>query len=359
MRLLVVLAAASLLGVGSADSGIRSTLKDHEPYGNVVVFDAATGARIARFPIVRGTGVGVPDGTGGFYVAAYSVGEVRIRAGIAHLRGSGALDRRFRVALDGANSPVAVSGRTLYAAGADATLGGGSLPFELHAVNVRNGRLLRWSPVAVRGAPQVGSVAVVAGNVIAAGGGYVSAFDERSAARRWSLRARLSRGAAVVRSLAAIDGRLFVAGAFDRVCRFGQRAWTAVGQSSLVELDPRSGAVKRWRTTRPVGHAIFSIAASRTTLYVGGLNGGYAIGLATGSTRPLPGRPRIVALAGGRLYLGGNVRYPLGLAPGNLAALDLATGRLTMFHPRVTRFQWIGQILVSRNHVLAAGLFAQ
>ncbi len=145
-----------------------------------------------------------------------------------------------------------------------------------------------------------------------------------------------------VDGLATTAGRLFAAGAFAR---------------NVIEIDPGSGAVTRWRTTRPLGQEIYSIAASRRALYVGGVERGYSIDLSSRRPVPLPGRPTIVGLGGGRVYLAGNVHYPLHLAPSNLAALDLATGKLRSI-PRVAKFQSVGQVVVSGNHVLAAGLFA-
>jgi hypothetical protein len=58
------------------------------------------------------------------------------------------------------------------------------------------------------------------------------------------------------------------------------------------------------------------------------------------------------------LYLGGNVRDDLLVALDNLAAIDLATGRLTAFRPQLTKYQTIGHIVVSQNHVLASGEFS-
>ncbi len=184
MRPLAVLAAVSVLVAASADGAVRQPLKDYEPYGNVLVFDAASGAWLRSVPVLRGSGNAVDDGSGGFYVGAFPDG-MRQPHGFAHVRADGSLDRGFRVNLKYTWDPVARSGHTIYAVDAS-----GSLcpiddphcePFALRAVDLRTGKVLPWSPVPPPGAGQVSSVAVMAGNVIAAGGGYVTAFDRRTA----------------------------------------------------------------------------------------------------------------------------------------------------------------------------------
>src|SRR5881392_3581404 len=119
--------------------------------------------------------------------------------------------------------------------------------FDLRAVDVRDGKVLPWSPVPPTGASQVNSAAVVAGNVIAASGGSLVAFDEHTAARRWTLRLRNNGAAAAVRGLAVLGDRLFAVGAFAR---------------NIVELDPRPGDLTRWHTSKPIDEELYSVAAS-------------------------------------------------------------------------------------------------
>jgi hypothetical protein len=108
-----------------------------------------------------------------------------------------------------------------------------------------------------------------------------------------------------------------------------------------------------------VGDEIWSLAASGNSLFVAGHASGYRVDLRSGRVLGLVrGRPTIVTAAGGRLYVGGDLRDVLAIhGRNNLAAIDLATGRLTRFDPKLTRFQVLGPIAVSGRHVMVLGTF--
>ena len=368
MRPASILVVAFVVALGAAHA-VASSADNNAPYGNAVVFDGMTGARDARFPMLLGTGAAVADGSGGFYVSG---GSVDGPAGaISHVRADGSLDAAFLVTVSGtAPAALARSGRRLYLGGNFAGVGG-QVRHGLAAVDVRTGRVLTWAPTfrseggGIRGAL---TLAVAGGTVIAGGVGHVTAFDGRTGRKRWSLDVDEANDRSVpvvngvVETQVVVGGRLFVAGAFDQVRRAGGGKWIRVGPRAVpAELDPRTGRVLPWRAARSVGDEIFSLAASGNTLFAAGHGSGYRVALRNGRVLgAIKGRPTEVAAANGRLYLGGNLRDRLGI-PGrnNLAAIDLGTGRITAFAPKLTKLQSVGAIVVSGTHVLVLGEFVQ
>jgi outer membrane protein assembly factor BamB len=324
----------------------------NDPFGNAIVLDAVTGARDARFPIFRGAGAAASDGAGGFYVAA--------RSAIVHVRSDGSIDPGYRVPIVGSVSAFARSGRTLYVSGRFRRIGGRPRP-GLAAVDLRRGSVLPWKPVAG------GRVlAVAGGNVIAGNGAALLAFDARDGRLRWSLVSDEANDGSVpaingsVEAVAVAGGRLFASGAFTRVRVTPPGRWVRTGPRAVpIELDSRTGQVRPWRVRTSVGDEIRSLAAYRGALFVAGHGSGYRVELRSGRVLgPIRGHPTFVKVAGGRLFVGGDLRDRLTI-PGrnNLAAIDLETGRLMRFDPELTRFQMPGGVIVSGRHVLVLGTF--
>jgi outer membrane protein assembly factor BamB len=240
------------------------------------------------------------------------------------------------------------------------------------AIDLRDGRVLPWAP-AFRtepgGARGALTLALVGGNVTAGGVGNVTAYDGRTGRKRWSLDVDLAHDRSVPALNGAVDsqvvvggGRLFVAGAFDRIRAAPAGRWIHIGaRAAPAELDPRTGRVLTWRAARSLGDEIVSLAAYRNTLFVAGHGSGYRVSLKSGQVLgPIRGRPTAVAASGGILYLGGNLYDRLNIPNrNNLAAMDLGTGRVTAFAPRLTKFQSPGKIVVSGGHVLAVGEFVK
>jgi hypothetical protein len=364
---LLAIAIALLFGAGRATAGRAD---DNAPYGNAIVLDARTGARDARFPVLSGTGAAVADGSGGFYVAAaiadFPAGAIR------HVRADGSVDPHLRVVITGTvPAALARSGGTLYLGGTFSGVGGLARR-GMAAIDLRDGSVLPWAP-AFRtepgGARGALTLALAGGNVIAGGVGNVTAYGGRTGRKRWSLDVDLAHDRSVPALNGAVDsqvvvggGRLFVAGAFDRIRAAPAGRWIHIGaRAAPAELDPRTGRVLPWRAARSLGDEIVSLAAYRNTLFVAGHGSGYRVSLKSGQVLgPIRGRPTAVAASGGILYLGGNLYDRLNIPNrNNLAAMDLGTGRVTAFAPRLTKFQSPGKIVVSGGHVLAVGEFVK
>jgi len=364
----VVCGSLALVGRASARTQLNNA-----PYGTAVVFDAKTGALVSGFPIIRNADVVAADGVGGFYVAESTVRGVPLP--IKHIRSDGSVDRRLRIGIVGGHAvALAVSGETLYIGGAFAKVAG--KPHRgLAAVDLLNGTVLRWGPrlpwPALSSEPNAGAraLSIAAGNVIAGGDGQIAAFNARTGAKRWSLAVafcdELHRPIedGYVEAQMVVRGRLFLAGVFDCGRPSGQKRWISFRPGkSLIEIDPNTGEPTRWRARRAVGPRILSLAASKTTLFVGGHDGSFLVSLASGRVTVPKIGATVFAVAGRRLYLGGNLEDQLNtgnsfFTGNNLAALDLVTGGLTKFHRQLTRYQSISQIVVSGRRVIVRGEF--
>ena len=144
----------------------------------------------------------------------------------------------------------------------------------------------------------------------------------------------------VVNDIAFIGGRLFAGAAFRLV--------NGVPRTALVELDPTTGAL---RATPFQVTEVTALAASGTTLYVAGpftsLNGAVRVHLAAldvsggvpvvlpwnpGLTDP---RPKALAVAGGDVAVFGTDMAFGAQVRSGLAALDLVTGEVLPFAPRL------------------------
>ena len=362
----LAIAIAVVCGAGRATAG---SADDNAPYGNAIVLDAKTGARDARFPVLSGTGAAVADGSGGFYVAAaiadFPAGAIR------HVRADGSVDPNLRVVITGTvPAALARSGGTLYLGGTFSGVGGQHRR-GMAAIDLRDGSVLPWAP-AFRtepgGARGALTLALVGGNVIAGGVGNVTAYDGRTGRKRWSLDVDLAHDGSVpalngvVVSQVVVGGRLVVAGAFDRIRAATVGRWIRIGPRAVpAELDPRTGRVLPWRAARSLGDEIVSVAAYGNTLFVAGHGSGYRVSLRSGRVLgSVRGRPISVAASGGILYLVGNLYDRLNIPNrNNLAAMDLRTGRVIAFAPRLTKFQSAGKIVVSGRHVLVMGEFVK
>jgi hypothetical protein len=108
------------------------------------------------------------------------------------------------------------------------------------------------------------------------------------------------------------------------------------------------------------GGFVDDILVSHGIVFVGGHEGRPAFSALTGHPVPrLHGvSGSIFAASGNLVFLGGNLRdASSGL--NNLAAVNLATGRLTGWGPSLAKFVSVGTIAPSRGKVLVAGTFCR
>ena len=109
-----------------------------------------------------------------------------------------------------------------------------------------------------------------------------------------------------------------------------------------------------------------SIAVASNQVIIGGTFGFGAFDSKTGAklpwSRQVDGSPVVVAVAGDRVYVGGNVRSSFASVDrhktNNLAAYDLRLHRWTSWAPNLAKYTSVAAIVPSGGTVLVAGGFS-
>jgi len=274
---------------------------------------ADAGARTAMWVDADGlVSAAVPDGSGGWFIGGnFSHVAGQRRAGLAHVRADGELDRRWAPKVKAPKGPtmshetsngahaLAVVGNTLYVGG-DFTAINGRRRNGLAAVDATTGRVRAWNP-------------------------------------------RLNDA---VWAVGATSGRIYAGGRFTRAGRASRRG--------LAAFDAATGALKPWnpgvtgRIRTATDPAVYTLLLDRGTLYIGGAFGVVsgraraslaAFDVATGALTPWrPDTNDVMALAvwGDTVFLGGGFTEvrddtaddEFGEVRESLAAVDARTGRL-------------------------------
>jgi outer membrane protein assembly factor BamB len=163
-------------------------------------------------------------------------------------------------------------------------------------------------------------------------------------------------------ALAVRGHRLYVGGRFVRAGRHRRH--------NLMAFDTRTGRVTRWRAD--ANGEVWALVIHRHTLYVAGgftrvdghrRRGLAAIDLRSGrltawkprTEKPLYARANSLAVANGRVYLGGGFGHVDGRRRGHLAAVDLSKGKLLPWHPRANHA--VSALAVIADTLYAAGEF--
>jgi WD40 repeat protein len=323
--------------------------------GPAAAIATASAQAVTPVPQVSGRGEEVdatlPDGSGGWYIGGSftHVGGVS-RSNLAHIGADGSVDPSFAPEPTGKVFALAMSadGTRLYVGGAFAQISGQSQSY-----------LAELSPVS--GAPIAGFsaqpnnvvlklLAAPSGNVYAAGaftaiGGqsrpYLAELSGQTGAAVAGF-APAPNGGVLALAISPDASHLYVGGSFTAI--------GGGGQTNLAELDAGSGqAVASFAPA--VDGAVFALAVAPdgSTIYAGGAffdiggttafhlaaldaNGGLVSGFAGSADKPV----FALALAGGRLYVGGDFDTADSAAVPNLAAVDPGTGSLvTAFKPGV------------------------
>jgi PQQ-like domain len=334
---------------------------------NLELLSARTGKVERSFPGVAGVNVVLADGHGGWFVGgSISCLEGVRAASLVHLDPAGQVDRRWHVTHGASIAVLAVSGSTVYA-------GEGSV---LEAFDATTGRL-RWT-TRFQGGFEPGVDAVAASPTAVYVGGDFKAVAERRRAPLVALDPRTGAllgwrppalgcaGTACIVDALALDGsRLFVGG----------NSITTVGgarRPGFAEIDAATGALAPWAPgTAPglnpgsgVGD-VETIVVAHGLVFSAGLDGFGITDERTGAIAPLMRKVLSAyrfAASGSTVYLGGNIRTALrvnGAVGNNLAAVDLATGRIKAWAPNLDTYVGVASIAASATRVLVAGSFSK
>ena len=326
------------------------------------------GARTAMWVDADGlVSAAVPDGSGGWFIGGnFSHVAGQRRAGLAHVRADGELDRRWSPTVkapEGASGAhaLAVEGNTVYAGG-DFTAINGRRRNGLAAVDATTGRVRAWNP-RLNGA--VWAVGATSGRIYA-GGGFtragrasrrgLAAFDAATGAlKRWNPgvtgRIRTATDPAVY-TLLLDRGTLYIGGAFGEV--------SGRSRGSLAAFDVATGALTPWR---PYSNDVMALAVWDDTIFLGG---GFteviddpdddfgeereslaAVDARTGRLLPWradalsetnsPAGVSALTVVGDRLFVGGGFTSLAGEPRRRLGVVSTATGVPIAWDPRPTK----------------------
>jgi hypothetical protein len=367
--LLAVLVSAS---GGAVAAPAANAACPRDPYTSLALTSAATGAVVRSYPDVSGVSAIVADGRGGWFVSGgfTCVGHYR-RPGVVRLDHAGAIDRSWHAALPPGRPPVSVlvrSGSTLYAAGG----------FGVEALDAATGTR-RWVARVAGGlAPGVSSLAANNGAVYV-GGGF-KAIDQVLHPSLAALDPRTGRLLAWNQpalggpeAIPIVDA-LWLAG--PHLYLGGNTIATVDGQRrpGFAAIDAATGRVTAWKPgTAPglnpgfgVGD-VETILVARGVAFSAGHDGFGIVSARTGAISPwmdrVHGEATRFAVSGSTVYLGGNIRNSFSavgpFARSNLAAIDLATGRVTPWAPKPDVYVAVTALAPSGNEVLVGGGFSK
>jgi outer membrane protein assembly factor BamB len=334
--------------------------------GHVVLIDARTGAFDRDFPDADGVvHASVADGHGGWFIGGEfkQVGHVS-RPGLARLRASGELDRRFAPSVSGPLGSLIREGGTVWALARH-----GDVVYEgdyrgVFAFDARTGRQLWMTGASARNATGVAQltfgnrVLYVVGGFTRVGGvarNGVAALDPQSGKTlAWSVDV----APRTVITVAASRGLVYVGGVFSLL---GGKLRTGLGSVSA-----KTGEATGWAPYTKGGE-VDAIAVVGDEILAGGHGGFVAVDAHTGRPHRWPERLRGVAtcfaVLGSTVYLGGNVRDGFTgtgtRRANNLAAVQLPEGRFTSWTPHLAHYMNVFTLAVSGHTVLAGGSFTR
>lgn len=359
----------------------------------------------------------IGDGSGGWYVGGLfsTIGGVA-RQGLAHVRADGSVDPSFSVTFTGGSTVTA-----LLFTGTQLVVGGGFTAVNgvarvgVAVLDAATGAVLPVNPVIDGGAYALavsGSTLLVGGTFTMAGGqprANLAAFTLATGALVAGFTADTDDA---VTTIAVSGASLFINGAFTTVngtprstvakLALGtgavDSAWNADpdqrvfsiavagtsvyagglfstigGQSraSLAALDMVTGAATTWRADTDQG--VIQLATDGTRLFatggftvIGGEYRRYGASLTTGATASvLPWHPSLfggafaVAIANGRIALGGAFDGWHAREGRGLSAIDLRSGDLLPWSPRLTASgrPWVRTIVPASGQLVIGGDF--
>jgi hypothetical protein len=301
-------------------------------------------SEMPNFPILDGDVYAVAaDSSGGFFVGGQFSrvdGIFRDNTNLIHIKADGTRDAAWDPSPNGTVSVLAVSGNTVYVAGAFTMIGGASRP-GLAAIDM-SGNATSWNP----NPTPVGTYALaVAGDTVYVGGGFATiggqarahlaalVTDATGAAKTWNPNPDDD-----VVALAVAGDTVYAAGYFSNIGGQPRQRLGAVDASGVAtSWDPNPN------------NAVSVIAVSGNTLYAAGTFTGFRgdgandrnhlAALTTEGTgmvkawNPDPGGNVVaMAVSGDTVYVGGDFKTIGGMSRNGLAAID-ASGAANGWNP--------------------------
>ena len=385
--------------------------------GGAGVVDSTSAAAKPGFPVVSGAVYSAaPDGSGGWYIGGSfgAVGGI-VRSNVAHVLADNSVDPAWNPTLNGSNVVIAVSGSTVYLGGAFTRVGAMTRN-RIAALEATTGQPTAWNPNAsaiVNAIVPVGGLLYVGGSFATIGSqtrARIAALDAATGlATTWNPGA----SAGTVSAIAVAGTNLYLGGTFttaggkprQRIAKLSTASdaalnWIADANGTvsalalsgntvyaggqfasiggdarnwLAALDAESGLATAWNPA--LNNNINALHISGTNLFVGGgfnnidgqprtllasfdtttgtlkaWNPGLS-GLLVGST------PQVYAItaAGDEVLAGGTISSVGGVPRGNLAALDITTGRVTAWDPDASGL--VSALATGPNTVYVGGTF--
>ncbi len=282
-----------------------------------------TSAEVDRqFPAVSGTvAATASDGNGGWYVggAFTCVGEngdgdcsdsgETPRKNAAHINADGSLDTAWNPQPNGAVNAIAVSGSTVYLAGAFTTVGSSNVTRNRAAAIGTDGSIKSWNPNVngtVNAIAAQGPAIVLGGSFSTVGGSNranVAVLSTDGTLSGWTANTDGAVNAIAITS----DSTVYLGGTFSTVA--------GATRSNLAAIA-NDGSVTSWNPA-PNG-AVKAIALDGSNVYIGGafnniggVNRGKVASVTTGGTvnswNPAPNNNvSSIAISGSTVYIGGS-----------------------------------------------------
>ena len=236
--------------------------------GGFVPVSSTSGLPSGTYPRVNGTVfVSVSDGSGGLYIGgSFSTVDNYSKVNLAHINGDGSVDVAFQAVPGGTVYGLALSGSTLYVAGAFTVMNGGVTRNRLAAVNASTGVLTSWDP-------NIGGsvyTMILSGSSIYIGGAFTTVNG--STTRNRLAEISISSGtttswnpniASTVYDMVLSGTTMYIGGAFTTVNGSTTR-------NRLAALDTTVSAGTATTFDPNINNVVNEIELSGTTLYAGG-----------------------------------------------------------------------------------------
>ena len=233
--------------------------------------------------------------------------------------------------------------------------------YRVFAVSEQTGRQL-WSSARIHHSTQIGVLAMAATATKVFVGGYLTDVGSERRNALAALDARTGRllpwhhpaignyrgSSAVVSTVAVGAGRLYFGGGFIRLG--GARRLGGVAAVTIRDGKATPFAPYAWNLT--------SLHAAGRLVLIGGPEGGGVFDGSTGklvSKRTPLDRASAIAVQGTTAYIGGDFRTTNGRD--NLLAIDLRTGKLRKWFPRLANEVAVGSLAPSGEKLLVGGQF--
>ncbi len=320
--------------------------------GTGVLIDTVTGAPDRTFPKmdpVQGrVYASVSDGHGGWYIGGnFSyVGGIP-RKNLVHIRANHTVDP-WNPSPNYFVQSLCLSGGRLYAGG-DFTTIAGQTRGRGAAFDTSTGALMGWDPQAdgeITAIQVVGTFAYLGGYFFSIGGQShfaLASIDTIGNVTSWAPPISVPYGSPGVTQIIYANGYLYLLGPFQQ--------WNSVNYYGLAKIDLAGNIETGWKPASTISGGsgfLTSMALANGKLYVGGsftsIGGQTVSNLAcidtgTGavsSWNPAPDQEvRCVAAVGSKLYFGGSFANVDGKIRGFMASVDTSTGSLSSWDAQI------------------------